>query len=96
MEVTMKYITAYYVDAKDRIPANRAALRHGPAEPCAELTIAAVDRRQTPPLIIGTVPDTAELGPGMTMISESEYDKSPDTTIERLALSNRYARVSIV
>jgi len=57
----MKYVKGYYVDAKDGRPANKHNLRHGPALPSDDLTVDAVDRRQRPSLIIGTLPDGAEV-----------------------------------
>ena len=70
----MKYVKGYYVDAKDGRPANKHNLRHGPALPSDDLTVDAVDRRQRPSLIIGTLPDNAEVPTdAMEEITEEEH-----------------------
>lgn len=72
--MSIKHVTAYYVDAKDGRPANEAKLRHGPVLPSDQLTVTAVDRRVSPPVIIGTLPASEPLAAGMTLIEESEHD----------------------
>ena len=70
----MKYVKGYYVDAKDGRPANKHNLRHGPALPLDDLTVDAVDRRKRPALIIGTLPDDAEVPTdAMEDITEEEH-----------------------
>lgn len=69
----MQHVTAYYLDARDGHPSTEAPLRHGPVPPSDNLSIDAVDRRQSPPLIIGRVPDDEPMAPGMTAISEAEH-----------------------
>jgi len=70
----MKYVKGYYVDAKDGRPANKHNLRHGPALPSDDLTVDAVDRRKRPALIIGTLPDGAEVPTdAMEEITEEEH-----------------------
>jgi len=70
----MKYVKGYYVDAKDGRPANKHNLRHGPALPSDDLTVDAVDRRKRPALIIGTLPDDAEVpADAMEEITEEEH-----------------------
>jgi len=69
-----KYITAYYVDAQDGRPANEAKLRHGPKLPSPQIKVNAVDRRLVPALIIGTMPASEPLAPGMTLIDKAEHD----------------------
>lgn len=71
--MSIKRVTAYYVDAKDGRPASEAPPRHGPALPGDELTVTAVDRRESPPLIVGTLPASTPLTPGMQLIEEAEY-----------------------
>ncbi|MDC8443767.1 hypothetical protein JJO83_13850 [Halomonas aquamarina] len=71
--MSIKHVTAYYVDAQDGRPANEAPLRHGPALPSDALTVTAVDRRESPPLIIGTLPASEPLSPGMQLIDEAEH-----------------------
>lgn len=72
--MNIKHVTAYYVDAQDGRPASEAPLRHGPALPSENLTVTAVDRRETPPLIIGTLPASEPLSPGMQLIDQGEHD----------------------
>lgn len=71
--MSTKHITAYYLDARDGRPASEAPLRHGPVKPSETMAIDAVDRRQTPPLIIGRIPVDESLSPGMVLISEQEH-----------------------
>lgn len=71
--MSIKHVNAYYVDAKDGRPASEAPLRHGPALPSDALTVTAVDRRESPPLIVGTLPASTPLTPGMQLIEEAEY-----------------------
>ncbi|MCC4290442.1 hypothetical protein [Vreelandella aquamarina] len=71
--MSIKHVTAYYVDAKDGRPASEAPLRHGPKLPSENLTVDAVDRRESPPLIIGTLPASEPLSSGMQLIEESEH-----------------------
>ena len=72
----MKYVKGYYVDAKDGRPANKHNLRHGPALPSDDLTVDAVDRRKRPSLIIGTLPDDAEVPTdAMEEISLEDYEE---------------------
>ncbi|WP_447555686.1 hypothetical protein [Vreelandella sp. EE22] len=73
--MSIKYVTAYYVDAQDSRPANEAPLRHGPALPSSHLTVTTVDRRVTPATIIGTLPASTPLTPGMTLIDQEEHDR---------------------
>ena len=73
MSTSTKHVTAYYLDAKDGRPATEAPLRHGPALPRAALIVDAVDRRQTPALIIGRMPVDEPLGVGMELVSEEEH-----------------------
>ena len=70
-----KYVTAYFLDAKDGIPSTDAPLRHGPAVPSDALTISVVDRRQSPPLIVGQLPSDESLATGMTLIKKAEHDQ---------------------
>lgn len=70
-----KYVTAYYLDAKDGRPASEAPLRHGPIEPSQNLQINAIDRRQSPPVIIGSIPSSEALAAGMTLIKKTEHDE---------------------
>lgn len=71
--MSIKHVIAYYVDAKDGRPASESPLRHGPALPSENLTVDAVDRRESPPLIIGTLPASEPLSPGMQLIDETEH-----------------------
>jgi hypothetical protein len=71
--MSIKYVTAYYVDAKDGRPASEAPLRHGPALPSDALTVTAVDRRESPSLIVGTLPASTPLTAGMQLIEEAAY-----------------------
>jgi len=71
--MSIKHVTAYYVDAQDGRPATAAPLRHGPAKPSETLVIDAVDRRQQPAMIIGHLPADEPLATGMTLISEQEH-----------------------
>lgn len=71
----MQFVIAYYHDAQDGRPANEFPLRHGPVVPHPELTIDAVDRRTSPALIIGRLPEEAELAAGMTQIDESAHQQ---------------------
>lgn len=70
--MSTKHVTAYYIDARDGRPASEAPLRHGPMKPSDNLVIDAVDRRQDPALIIGSIPADEPLAAGMTLISEAE------------------------
>lgn len=72
MSNNIKHVTAYYLDAQDGRPANEAPTRHGPVLPDG-LTVDIVDRREHPPLIIGTMPASAPLAPGMTLIDQTEH-----------------------
>lgn len=71
--MSTQHVTAYYLDARDGRPASEAPLRHGPAKPLESLQIDAVDRRQSPPLIIGRIPAGDALAPGMASISEQDH-----------------------
>ena len=71
--MSIKHVTAYYVDAKDGRPASESPLRHGPMLPSENLTVNAVDRRESPPVIIGTLPASEPLSPGMQLIDETEH-----------------------
>ena len=68
-----KFVKAYFVDSIDGTPSTDAPLRHGPAKPSKQLSIDAVDRRQRPPSIIGTIPDNEPIADGMTEISQKEH-----------------------
>jgi len=68
-----KHVTAYYLDARDGRPAIEAPLRHGPALPSGTLVVDAVDRRQSPALIIGRMPADEPLAAGMELISEERH-----------------------
>lgn len=69
----MIHIAAHYVDAKDSRPANEAPLRHGPALPTHDIEIDAVDRRKTPAVILGKIPDGSDIPKGADQLSETEY-----------------------
>lgn len=71
----MQFVTGYYVDAKDGIPANIAPNRHGPALPHADLIVDAVDRRESPALIIGQLPDGVETPEALTKITKAQHTK---------------------
>ncbi|SOC56461.1 protein of unknown function [Chromohalobacter canadensis] len=73
MSTSTKHVTAYYLDAKDGRPATGAPLRHGPALPSPALVVDAVDRRQTPALIIGRMPADEPLAAGMELVSEERH-----------------------
>ena len=68
-----KFVKAYFVDSIDGTPSTDAPLRHGPAKPSEQLSIDAVDRRQRPPFIIGTIPDNEPIAEGMTEISQQHH-----------------------
>jgi hypothetical protein len=69
----MIYIAAHFIDAKDGRPADEAPLRHGPALPAPGIEIDAVDRRRQPAVILGSIPDEAEIPRGATRLSQAEY-----------------------
>ena len=69
-----KHVTAYYLDARDGRPANEAPLRHGPKRPSDNLKVSVVDRRQSPALIIGYIPSSESLAPGMVLVDKAEHD----------------------
>lgn len=72
MSNNIKHVTAYYLDAKDGRPASEAPNRHGPVLPDG-LTVDIVDRREHPPLIIGTMPASQPLSAGMQLINQAEH-----------------------
>jgi len=72
--MSRKYVTAYYLDAKDGRPANEAPLRHGPVTPSENLEISVVDRRESTPVIVGSIPSSETLAPGMTLIEKTDHD----------------------
>jgi len=74
----MKHVTACYVDARDGLPATEAPLRHGPALPSGALVVDAVDRRQSPALIIGRLPVDEPLATGMQLVDEARYTELLD------------------
>lgn len=71
--MSTKHITAYYLDAKDGRPASEAPTRHGPVLPSENLTVDAVDRRVSPPIIVGTLPASETLSPGMELIDQGAH-----------------------
>ena len=73
--MSRKYLQAYYLDAKDGRPANEAPLRHGPVAPSDNLEITVVDRRESPAVILGSIPSSEALAPGMTLIKKEEHDR---------------------
>lgn len=73
MSKNVKYVTVYYLDAKDGRPANEAPPRHGPVLPGESLTVDIVDRRSLPPIIIGTLPASEPLTVGMELIEKAEH-----------------------
>lgn len=78
MSPNTKYVTAYYLDAQDGRPANDVPPRHGPVLPSEAMTIDAVDRRQRPALIIGTLPASESLAPGMELVDQAEHQALVD------------------
>jgi len=71
----MKYVKGYYVDAKTGISATEKKLRNGPALPSDDLTVDVVDRRHSPALIVGTMPDDAELPDALEEISLEQHEQ---------------------
>lgn len=69
----VKYVTAYYLDAKDGRPASEVPPRHGPVLPSESLAVDIVDRRERPPVIIGTLPASEPLAAGMELIEKAEH-----------------------
>lgn len=67
------YITGYFVDANDAVPETLAPLRNGPALPIATLVVDAIDTRQVPPQIIGTLPDGTVLPAACAAIDETTH-----------------------
>jgi len=72
--MSRKYVTAYYLDARDGRPANEAPPRHGPIKPSENLEVSAVDRRESPPVIIGSIPSSESLAAGMALIEKADHD----------------------
>jgi len=73
--MSRKYLKAYYLDAKDGRPANEAPLRHGPVKPSENIEITVVDRRESPAVILGSIPSSESLAAGMTLIKKDEHDR---------------------
>lgn len=69
----MKHVSGYYIDAKDGTPETKAPLRHGPKLPSPNLTVDAVDRRLTPPLIIGRMPIGESIPESLTAITTEQH-----------------------
>lgn len=75
----MIYVTAHYVDAHDGIPATVAPLRNGPALPSDQLTVDAVDMREEPPLIIGSLPDGTDIPAACSVVDEATHTALMDS-----------------
>lgn len=71
----MNFVKAFYVDAKDGIPATVAPTRHGPKLPHNNLIVDAVDRRANPAFIIGRLPKVITKAKGVSVISQDEYEQ---------------------
>lgn len=84
----MKYVKAYHVDAKDGRPASEYPLRHGPAWPSSALAASFVDRSQYPAVIIGTMPDEANLPNGAEQITQSDHDRLLNEHTQRRSAFN--------
>jgi len=69
----MKYIKGHYVDAKTGRSAAERPMVNGPALPSDKISIDAVDRRPSPTLVIGTLPDSEEVPNSFEEITEEDH-----------------------
>ena len=69
----MKYIKGHYVDAKTGRSAAERPMVNGPALPSDKISIDAVDRRPSPTLVIGTLPDAEEVPSSFEKITEEDH-----------------------
>jgi len=69
----MKYVKGYYVDSKSGISAAESPMRNGPALPSSKLSVDAVDRRHSPSLIIGTLPDKVKVPSALEEITQEQH-----------------------
>jgi len=69
----MKYIKGHYVDAKTGISSAERSMKNGPALPSEDITVDAVDRRPSPALVIGTVPDGTTVPNAFEEITQEEH-----------------------
>jgi len=71
----MKYIKGHYVDAKTGRSAAERPMVNGPALPSDKISIDTVDRRVSPSLVIGTIPDGEEVPHSFKKITKTEHTK---------------------
>jgi len=69
----MKYIKGHYVDSKTGIPATDRPMKNGPALPSGKINVDAVDRRPSPALVIGTLPDGEAVPDSFEEITQAEH-----------------------
>lgn len=69
----MKYIKGHYVDAKTEIPATEMPMKNGPALPSDSITVDVVDRRPSPSLVVGVIPDSEEVPSSFEEITQAEH-----------------------
>lgn len=69
----MKYIKGHYVDAKTGVPATEKPMKNGPALPSDSITVDVVDRRTSPSLVVGVMPDGEEVPSSFEEVTQAEH-----------------------
>jgi len=69
----MKYIKGHYVDSKTGKSAADFPMTNGPALPSDSITVDAVDRRPSPSLVVGVMPDAEEVPSSFEEITQAEH-----------------------
>jgi len=69
----MKHIKGHYVDSKTGKSAADFPMTNGPALPSESITVDVVDRRPSPSLVVGVVPDDEEVPSSFEEITQTEH-----------------------
>jgi len=69
----MKYIKGHYVDSKTGKSAADFPMTSGPALPSDSITVDVVDRRPSPALVVGVMPDGEEVPSSFEEITQAEH-----------------------
>jgi len=69
----MKYIKGHYVDSKTGKSAADFPMTSGPALPSDKITVDVVDRRPSPSLVVGVIPDSEEVPSSFEEITQAEH-----------------------
>jgi len=98
----MKYIKGHYVDSKTKKSAADFPMVNGPTLPSDKISIDAVDRRPSPALVIGVMPEGDEVPSSFEEITQAEHaglvksfnDWREQYAADRLAKARDRARLS--